>query len=63
MAADEDRRREIQQLRGDIAVLRVRINVELDRRGQRDLIVAMAKLLAEKTERLDELETPPGWIE
>jgi hypothetical protein len=59
---EEDRRREIQQLRGDIAVLRVQLHVALNRGAKRPIILAYAALLREKTERLEELDRP-AWID
>lgn len=55
----EDRRREMTQLRGDIEVLHLRLNIELDRGADRDIIIATAKELREREERLWQLEGFP----
>jgi hypothetical protein len=59
MTATEDRRRrEIRRLRDDIATLRTIIDARLDADGGRDrtVLLAQAKLLRDKKERLEELE-------
>jgi hypothetical protein len=54
----DDERREMRQLRRDIAALRRRLHADLDRDAARQVIVATARLLREKTERLEWLESP-----
>ncbi len=55
---DDGQRSEIRQLRSDIAALRSRLHADLDRDADRHLIVATARLLSEKAERLQLLEPP-----
>lgn len=56
---DGDQRREMRQLRRDIAALRRRLHADLDRDADRHVIVATATALRAKTERLELLESTP----
>ena len=59
MAGGRDRRRDLAQLREDVEVLHKRLAEELDRGDDRDVVLAIARELRERQDRLSELEGFP----